>query len=301
MLGPAVASRAGALTLQAAASAGSLRCRPPPFFKVPQRRRRPAATAAASSDSEGELPLPQQPLAGSNPLLEVENQNERALVYSAISALLGAAGTAVAVAPNRAIEYAWGACPTPLVSGLARQFGVALILAAVCANCLKVGGGSMSLPAVLGAFTVAAGGPAICCRLRRDASPTAHTHTCAQEAAEHDRLGSETYQRLNLALMWWGIGTALTLWLAPQQPLRLALGCAAGRVCVSQRTSASVSQASATAARCRCRHGLTTRSLTQRPSPPPLGPRPDAGWAPRCWLPPLPTRRSLTTKPPRRA
>ena len=48
---------------------------------------------------------------------------------------------------------------------------------------------------------------------------------CVQEAAEHDRLSSATYQRLNLALMWWGFGTALTLWLAPQQPLRLALGC----------------------------------------------------------------------------
>ena len=47
----------------------------------------------------------------------------------------------------------------------------------------------------------------------------------AQEAAEHDRLKSDTYQRLNLGLLWWGLGTAAALWLAPQPPRRLALGC----------------------------------------------------------------------------
>ncbi len=46
-----------------------------------------------------------------------------------------------------------------------------------------------------------------------------------QEAAEHDRLRSDTYLRLNLGIMWWGLGTCLALWLGPQSPLRLALGC----------------------------------------------------------------------------
>lgn len=36
-------------------------------------------------------------------------------------------------------------------------------------------------------------------------------------------------QRLNLGLMWWGVGTALALWLAPAQPLRYALGCVGQR------------------------------------------------------------------------
>ena len=45
-----------------------------------------------------------------------------------------------------------------------------------------------------------------------------------QQAAEADHLESDTYKRLNLALMWWGLGTATALWLAPQQPLRLPLG-----------------------------------------------------------------------------
>lgn len=35
---------------------------------------------------------------------------------------------------------------------------------------------------------------------------------------------SETYLRLNLALMWWSVGTAAALWLAPAQPLRAAQG-----------------------------------------------------------------------------
>lgn len=134
---PAVACRAGALVPPSAAASG-LRRRPPPVTAVPRCYRSAVSAAAASSDSEGEAPLPQQPLAGIQPLLEVEDQNERALAYSAIAGLLGATGTVIAVAPSAAIEFAWAACPTPLVTGLARQFGAALILAAVCANCLKV-------------------------------------------------------------------------------------------------------------------------------------------------------------------
>ena len=44
-----------------------------------------------------------------------------------------------------------------------------------------------------------------------------------QEAAEHDRLRSDTYQRLNLGVMWWALGSLAVLWLgnpaARAQPL----------------------------------------------------------------------------------
>lgn len=42
-----------------------------------------------------------------------------------------------------------------------------------------------------------------------------------QEAAEHDRLKSDTYQRLNLGIMWWALGSLAAVWLAPvrAQPL----------------------------------------------------------------------------------
>lgn len=45
-----------------------------------------------------------------------------------------------------------------------------------------------------------------------------------QDASEADHLSSDTYKRLNLALLWWSVGTGAALWLAPQQPVRLALG-----------------------------------------------------------------------------
>ncbi len=45
-----------------------------------------------------------------------------------------------------------------------------------------------------------------------------------QEAAEHARMQSETYLRLNLGLLWWGLGSAVALWLAPAQPLRMGQG-----------------------------------------------------------------------------
>lgn len=69
--------------------------------------------------------------------LEVERQSERALAYAAITGLLGASGLALAVAPSQAVQFLWGACPSLLVAGLARTLGSALLLAAVCANCLK--------------------------------------------------------------------------------------------------------------------------------------------------------------------
>lgn len=48
---------------------------------------------------------------------------------------------------------------------------------------------------------------------------------CApQDATKKGHLKSATYKRLNLALLWWGLGSVAALWLAPQQPLRAALG-----------------------------------------------------------------------------
>lgn len=176
-----------AVSSRAAAAAGLLqRRRPSPFgaAAVPRTQHRPGTRlwrCTASATSSEDQPLPEQPLAADSPVLEVERQSERALAYGGIAALLGIPGLALAVAPCRAMEFLWGACPTLLVAGLGRMFGSMLLLAAVVASCLK-------------------------------------------DAAEHDRLRSETYQRLNLGLMWWGLGTVVSLWLAPQQPLRLALG-----------------------------------------------------------------------------
>lgn len=136
--------------------------------------------AAAPFNSE-DLPESDQPLASESPVLEVERQSERALAYAGIAALLGASGMLLAVAPTRAVEFLYSACPTLLVAGMVRAFGSILLLAAVCAYCLK-------------------------------------------EAAEKDLMRSDTYKRLNLGLFWWGLGTALAVWLAPQQPLRAALG-----------------------------------------------------------------------------
>lgn len=59
----------------------------------------------------------------------------------------------------------------------------------------------------------------------RNHRPSLHLETAAaQDASEADHLSSDTYKRLNLALLWWSAGTAAALWLAPQQPIRLALG-----------------------------------------------------------------------------
>lgn len=127
----------------AAAAAALLRRRhrrPPPLAAArPQRLAPCRAASPASSEDE---PLPEQPLAGNSPILEVEQQSERALAYGAAAALLGAAGLALAVAPYRAVEFVWAACPSAVVASLARITGSLLLLAAVCANCLKVGLGS---------------------------------------------------------------------------------------------------------------------------------------------------------------
>lgn len=45
---------------------------------------------------------------------------------------------------------------------------------------------------------------------------------CLQAAAEHGRLKSETYLRLNLGLMWWGAGLAGTLWVQAARALPAA-------------------------------------------------------------------------------
>lgn len=91
----------------------------------------------ASADEGG--PTPNQPLAQENPALAVERQEERALAYGGLAALLGGAGLALAVAPARVVEYLWAATPaTVVVSGLAQTVGTQLILAAIVAHCLKV-------------------------------------------------------------------------------------------------------------------------------------------------------------------
>lgn len=96
--------------------------------RYPLRRAGPPRAASAG----GEPPLPEQPLAADNPILEVERQEERALAYTGITAMLGTAGLALAVAPARAVEFVWAACPSLIVQGLARTFGSFLLLAAVC-------------------------------------------------------------------------------------------------------------------------------------------------------------------------
>jgi hypothetical protein len=106
------------------------------------RRRQPCAAAAAGGPTgSGDEPLPVQPAGvAANPILEVERQSERALAYLGITALLGAAGLALAAAPSAAVQFVWAACPHPVVAGLARLSGATLLLAAVCAHCLKVRG-----------------------------------------------------------------------------------------------------------------------------------------------------------------
>lgn len=54
--------------------------------------------------------------------------------------------------------------------------------------------------------------------------PSCPRFSLLQEASEHGRMQSETYLRLNLGLLWWGLGSALALWLAPAQPLRMGQG-----------------------------------------------------------------------------
>ena len=91
-----------------------------------------------------------------------------------------------------------------------------------CCSARFVRTASRSVAACLLASSLPSGRPA--------GWPPPQQHPClvsvvgVQEAAEHDRLKSETYQRLNLGLLFWGLGTAAALWLAPQPPRRLALG-----------------------------------------------------------------------------
>lgn len=70
--------------------------------------------------------------------MQVERQNERSLAFGAQAGLLGAAGLAFSLVPQRAVEFLWGASPAVLVAGIARNLGGMLLLAAVCAHCLKV-------------------------------------------------------------------------------------------------------------------------------------------------------------------
>lgn len=186
-------------------------------------------------------------------VVQVERQNERGLAYGALAVLLGGAGLAMLAVPQRCVEFLWAATPSALVAGITRNFGSMLLLAAICAHCLKVicmeglpgccssnrGGMAacprVQLPAALGitagrccmhavprmwqiAWLLRHDQPAVLCPL-----PPCAT-SLPQEAAEHGRMQSDTYLRLNLGLLWWGLGSALALWLAPAQPLRMGQG-----------------------------------------------------------------------------
>lgn len=99
--------------------------------------------AASSSNSplasdDDMRPHPAQPLAGESPVMAVEQQGERALVYGGLAALLGTAGLGLAVFPAQAVEYLWLATPGAVVTGLTRTLGGFVVLAAICAKCLKV-------------------------------------------------------------------------------------------------------------------------------------------------------------------
>lgn len=72
--------------------------------------------------------------------MQKERQNERGLAYGGLAVLLGGAGLAMLAAPQRCVEFLWAATPSPLVAGITRNFGSVLLVAAVCAHCLKVGG-----------------------------------------------------------------------------------------------------------------------------------------------------------------
>lgn len=72
-------------------------------------------------------------------VVQVERQNERGLAYGALALLLGGAGLALLAVPQRCVEFLWAATPSVLVAGITRNFGSVLLLAAVCAHCLKVG------------------------------------------------------------------------------------------------------------------------------------------------------------------
>lgn len=80
---------------------------------------------------------PPQPL---QKVVQKERQNERGLAYGGLAVLLGGAGLAMLAAPQRCVEFLWAATPSPLVAGITRNFGSVLLVAAVCAHCLKVGG-----------------------------------------------------------------------------------------------------------------------------------------------------------------
>ena len=172
--------------------------------------------------------------------MQVERQNERGLAYGALAVLLGAAGLAMLAVPQRCVEYLWAATPSVLVAGMTRSFGSVLLLAAICAHCLKVGrrpdwwwvvqrwrAGQRLANTAGHAFQGRAA--RLCSKvdpagaIRYIPAPPS-TAALQQEAAEHGRMQSETYLRLNLGLLWWGLGSALALWLAPAQPLRWGQG-----------------------------------------------------------------------------
>ncbi|PRW58943.1 collagen alpha-3(VI) chain isoform A [Chlorella sorokiniana] len=145
---------------------------------------RPLSRAAAASSS-ADKPSGQQPGAGDNPILEKVVQVERQ--------------------NERGLAY--GALAVLLG-------GAGLALLAVPQRCVEFLWAAT--PSVLVAGITRNFGSVLLL-----VAVCAH---CLKEAAEHGRMQSETYRRLNLGLLWWGLGSALALWLAPAQPLRMGQG-----------------------------------------------------------------------------
>lgn len=114
------------------------------FAAAPRRLRHSCSTCVKAQavfegpTGSGDEPLPEQPLAGSSPILEVERQTERALTYAGLTALLGVSGLVLAAAPATVVQFVWATRPSLFVAGVARITGALVLLAAVCANCLKV-------------------------------------------------------------------------------------------------------------------------------------------------------------------
>jgi hypothetical protein len=99
---------------------------------------RPVAAAISGGADAQPPPLPSQPLAADAPAVEVEQQGEVALAYASTAALLAMLGAANLLVPGPLIHMTFHEAATPLTMGIARIVGAYTLLAAVCANRLKV-------------------------------------------------------------------------------------------------------------------------------------------------------------------